>query len=226
MPECGDGIVNGTETCDGDCPTEEDCAALTTDACNPFTLQGFEALCSAECIQSEVVVCVGGDGCCPEGCDLFDADCTGTGEGGASSCGPGEIESCSGATCWDETELGNGECNTFLDCAETNFDGGDCLGGGTGGGLNNNPEDTDTECSDGADNDGDFLTDCDDPSCSDATPCVSQMSGGGGSCDPGEIESCSGATCWDETELGDGVCNTFLNCAQYNFDEGDCGIEL
>ena len=42
MPMCGDGIVNGDETCDGDCPTAADCDALTTDACNPYSLQGLD----------------------------------------------------------------------------------------------------------------------------------------------------------------------------------------
>ena len=108
------------------------------------------------------------------------------------------------------------------DCAETGFDGGDCSGGETGGGLNNNPEDTDSECSDGTDNDGDFLTDCEDPSCADAAPCVSGTGGGNGTCPAGEISSCSGATCWDESELGNGECNSFLDCAETNFDGGDC----
>ncbi|MBT3223790.1 MAG: hypothetical protein HN348_32375, partial [Proteobacteria bacterium] len=40
-------------------------------------------------------------------------------------------------------------------------------------------------------------------------------------CDSSEIEGCDGQ-CYPWWWLGDGICDWGLNCAQFNFDEGDC----
>ena len=157
MPICGDGILNGTEKCDGDCPTQDDCDLLTTDACMPYLLKGSANACSAECLPKEVITCSNDDGCCPASCEGFtgiDNDCDesgtggeageeeggetdgGTGEeggeeeggsGGDEECLPGEVKSCSGFTCVDETWIGDGSCDdSLLNCAANQFDGGDC----------------------------------------------------------------------------------------------------
>jgi hypothetical protein len=61
---CGNGVVEGNETCDGNCPTScNDGIACTTDV-----LTGSAANCSAACAHTPITACQGGDGCCPAGC--------------------------------------------------------------------------------------------------------------------------------------------------------------
>jgi MYXO-CTERM domain-containing protein len=82
---CNNGVVDPGETCDppGSCPTS--CAA-SADACMPNVLVGSAAGCTAKCVVEPVTGCVGGDGCCPMGCDATtDTDCAaapGAGGGG------------------------------------------------------------------------------------------------------------------------------------------------
>ena len=88
-PSCGNGVIDPLETCDppGSCPTScDDGNACTTD-----TLTGSAANCSAACSSVAITMCVGGDGCCPAGCNATsDSDCS-------PSCGNGVVES--GETC-------------------------------------------------------------------------------------------------------------------------------
>lgn len=71
--ECGDGITEGDELCDGDCPT--DCDDM--DACTADSLMGSAATCDAVCANDEITACnATSDGCCPAGCDItMDPDC-------------------------------------------------------------------------------------------------------------------------------------------------------
>ncbi len=83
QPACGNGVVEAGETCDplGSCPG--DCPAL---GCQLRTLQGA-GTCAAACVDDgEQTACVGGDLCCPAGCDATnDSDC-------AAGCGNGVVE--------------------------------------------------------------------------------------------------------------------------------------
>lgn len=55
--------------------------------------------------------------------------------GGLGSCLPDEVLDCNGVICVPARWIGDGDCDgLFLDCAQNNFDGGDCGGGGSGGG--------------------------------------------------------------------------------------------
>ena len=69
---CGNGQLDGMETCDGNCPTScNDNVACTTD-----TLIGSADNCNVQCIYDTVTVCQGGDGCCPANCSSQnDSDC-------------------------------------------------------------------------------------------------------------------------------------------------------
>jgi len=71
--ECGDGITEGDELCDGDCPS--DCE--DTDACTADSLMGAAATCDALCVNEPITACEAtSDGCCPAGCDIsMDPDC-------------------------------------------------------------------------------------------------------------------------------------------------------
>lgn len=71
-PVCGNGVVEGDERCDGDCPTS--CPDTT---CATRTLVGSASSCDARCQSSPVTACTSGDGCCPSGCSLpGDSDCS------------------------------------------------------------------------------------------------------------------------------------------------------
>ena len=83
--ECGNGVLEGNETCDPpeQCPTEETCNA--TMMCVRSTLAGDAKSCTAKCEQVTIVDCMAADGCCPMGCNFGnDEDCS-------KSCGDGVI---------------------------------------------------------------------------------------------------------------------------------------
>jgi cysteine-rich repeat protein len=92
-PKCGDGRLNGTETCDtaiaagqpGACPAT--CLAL--DACTPQVLSG--SACTTRCVPAPITQVGVEDACCPSGADATsDSDC-------ASVCGNNVVEP--GETC-------------------------------------------------------------------------------------------------------------------------------
>jgi hypothetical protein len=90
---CGNGIVEGVEVCDGECPT----ACDDGNPCTTDTLVGSAAQCSAKCTFKVVTAAKSGDGCCPSGANAnSDDDC-------AASCGNGVKES--GEAC-------DGDCPT------------------------------------------------------------------------------------------------------------------
>ncbi|MBU1218794.1 hypothetical protein KKF34_06725 [Myxococcota bacterium] len=69
---CGNGIVEETELCDGDCP--ELCA--DGDACTIDVMVGTSETCDATCTFTVKTACVDNDGCCPSECDTSnDSDC-------------------------------------------------------------------------------------------------------------------------------------------------------
>lgn len=74
---CNNGVVDPGELCDpgvaNSCPTS--CPA-PADACMPSRLLGTAAACSARCAVQPITACTPGDGCCPDGCEAEDTDCT------------------------------------------------------------------------------------------------------------------------------------------------------
>ncbi|MEM1029122.1 MAG: hypothetical protein AAGN82_02175 [Myxococcota bacterium] len=68
---CGNGIIDGDETCDGDCPT----SCVDGDRCTVDTVVGAAADCDLTCTALPVA-CGIQDGCCPPNCaDFQDFDC-------------------------------------------------------------------------------------------------------------------------------------------------------
>lgn len=78
-PVCGNGVVEGGETCDppSTCPTT---CPDDGDACTVETLAGGAATCNAACASAALTICSGktSDRCCPTGCTgSMDVDCPG-----------------------------------------------------------------------------------------------------------------------------------------------------
>ena len=79
---CGDGVVDGLETCDGDCPADCD----DDDPATRDILTGSAANCNVDCVHVPIRLCADGDGYCPDGCTwATDRDCD-------AECGNGLIE--------------------------------------------------------------------------------------------------------------------------------------
>jgi hypothetical protein len=153
-----------------------------------------------------------GDVDCDDSDCAFDPACN-----SSVNCQSGEVEDCIG-NCISSSWVGDGTCDENppyydLNCADLNYDGGDCSGGsgGTGGSGTALCTDTCSWASDGACDDGgtnssysvcSFGTDCAD--CGSRSPCE---------------DTCSYAndgTC-DDDELGTGFsCDRGTDCA-------DCG---
>ena len=88
-PSCGNGVVEGGETCDpaSSCPT----SCTDGNACTLDQMTGSSANCNVTCSHTSITTCVAGDGCCPAGCTAnTDSDCSPT-------CGNGVVEP--GETC-------------------------------------------------------------------------------------------------------------------------------
>ena len=80
---CGNGLVDGSETCDkaiapgqpGACPT----TCPPKSACTSYALIGDAGNCTAACVATTTTTCSGAlvsDGCCPTGCSVLnDGDC-------------------------------------------------------------------------------------------------------------------------------------------------------
>lgn len=87
---CGNGVKEGAETCDGNCPTSCD----DGDPCTTDTMTGTAAQCTANCTHAPVTAAKSGDKCCPAGANAnIDSDCK-------AICGNGVKESgemCDGA---------------------------------------------------------------------------------------------------------------------------------
>ncbi len=73
-PDCGNGVKEPGELCDGGCPTE----CTPSNSCETSTLQGDPAECLSQCAVATITACISFDGCCPAGCaDQDDTDCPG-----------------------------------------------------------------------------------------------------------------------------------------------------
>jgi hypothetical protein len=86
---CGNGVREGNEVCDGDCPPS--CPAV---GCQRRKLEGAAGTCNARCVDDgQITACTSGDGCCASGCtSVNDADCR-------CQCGNGVVESACGEKC-------------------------------------------------------------------------------------------------------------------------------
>jgi hypothetical protein len=81
---CGDGKIEGSEICDGNCPTVDKCPAMN--ACLAPVITGSAGTCDAHCDTDPITICAKGDGCCPSGCKHpEDDDCS-------KSCGDGVVD--------------------------------------------------------------------------------------------------------------------------------------
>ena len=215
ITECGDGVISGGETCDGDCPTV--CEDLT--ACVTSTLVGSADACTSECEVEVVSACVDGDGCCAQGCSAAtDSDCS-------STCGDGTVDA--GETCdgdCPESCVAPNACSTVLETGSAStcsiecafepitacVDGDGCCVPGCG------DSDCDTTCGDGVlvageTCDGDCPTSCDD-----GDACTSNELSG-------RAELCNAVCNFDpvtECVGGDGCCAP--GCTSANDDDCAC----
>ena len=125
-PVCGNGVVEGSETCDtaiktgaGKCPVLADCD--DSDVCTADSLDG--SLCTATCKNKPLTADpLKKDGCCPTGATyLTDADCS-------PSCGNGKLDS--GELCDPKISSGKGKCPVLADCDDNDTCTADSLSGG------------------------------------------------------------------------------------------------
>lgn len=74
-PQCGNGVVEPGETCDG----AAHCSSLCTDgdSCTYDNSMGSPETCDVMCLNDPISNCVDDDNCCPAGCDYYtnDDDC-------------------------------------------------------------------------------------------------------------------------------------------------------
>jgi hypothetical protein len=92
---CGDGVVEGTESCDRGITAGHQGACLGTcddgNACTVDVATGSTEGCTRTCSNHPIVACIADDGCCPAGCSAAsDRDC-------APVCNDGRIGA--GETC-------------------------------------------------------------------------------------------------------------------------------
>jgi len=222
-PSCGDGRISGDEGCDGNNLGPWSCGSLGygegTLACRPdcnFDISGCEI--TSSCGDGQVDAEEQCDGLnlknktCMDlafesgtlscfGVDHGDSACTFNTSGcvGGNPCGNGSIDT--GEDC-DVDNLNGKTCNDLgypdgqLSCrTDCRFDTNNCY--------------SDEICNDGADNDVDGLTDCEDPDCQSFCP---------GYCGDGIIQDGDGEDC-DLTNLN----NT--SCADWGFDSGSLSCD-
>jgi plastocyanin len=142
-----------------------------------------------------------GDTCdnCPEDCEVC-------------ICTDGMVNGCDGV-CISEASIGNGFCDTGLDCDEFNTDGGDCLVC---------PEGEVASCI-GTCMDASRLG---DGTCDVDLQCLKLNFDEGDCealCSQNQVVNCDNG-CTSATWPGDGICDAMLNCEEWDYDEGDCPI--
>jgi hypothetical protein len=206
---CGDGVTEGPEACDGNCPTN----CNDGDACTTDSLNGSAASCSAECRFEPITTCQDGDGCCAPGCDgSNDDDCA-----PVEMCGNGQIDA--GETCDGDCPT---SCNDGVACTT------DSLVGSAASCNAQCSYDPITVCQDG---DGCCPTGCsfdndDDCACEPRTcasvgaECGTIDDGCGGTvtCSDtcGNNEYCSGTSCVVQDTVGE-PCGDYPDCGSaYN----------
>ncbi len=209
---CTDGICKpwvGCEQVPNTAPCDDGDPCTGNDVCALRKCSGTPV---AECAET----C--GNDFCDEGEDCLNCavDCSPCATG---LCGDDEVENCEGG-CSAETEVGDGTCQSALDCAETGFDGGDCV----------DPEPTGT-CSElevevcdgscvGANVFAEMLINA---TCDEALNCstydfdMGECVGGGGDCEASDFICADGDGCVSVTS----VCDGDWDCADGS-DEAGC----
>lgn len=82
---CGNGVTEGPEVCDGDCPTNCE-EPPVCDSVGEYVLVGEPGLCNVACLPADLRECET-DGCCPEYCNYTtDDDCDVITGGVGSAC--------------------------------------------------------------------------------------------------------------------------------------------
>ncbi len=208
--ECGQGQAcqaGACLACEADCwgkaCGDDGCGGSCGDCDAGTTCQGNACVCAPDCAGVE---------CGDDGCGGSCGDC-----GFGESCQDGAcvacVPSCGGKACGDDGCGGScGDCGPGMVCS-----GSQCVSQGSSCvGYCGSAAPDYCYCDDGCMQYGDCCPDvCD--ACPNAAGC-----GGGGGCDPGEIEDCYG-TCAPEYSLGDGWCDENFNCDMFMYDYGDCG---
>lgn len=116
--QCGNGMIEGGELCDGDCPT----SCGDGDTCTRDVLSGDASTCNAQCSYPTISSCTNDDGCCPPGCTAqTDNDC---------ACNPTTSCAAQGAECgsiFDGCQMvgcggcsGGETCNSNTNACELN----------------------------------------------------------------------------------------------------------
>jgi hypothetical protein len=220
-PTCGNGVIDGDEMCDGNCPT-----ACPTIACQQRTLMGAAATCDAHCVNAETIaMCANGDGCCPLSCNANnDNDCP-------AFCGNGIVET---------NELCDGTCATScpaLGCQQRTLSGAatmcnaQCTNGATTTACANNDGCCPPGCTAANDNncsaacgDGVLQTpEVCDGNCPTACPALGcqlrTLSGTAATCDARCVQSGTITRC----ASNDGCCPAGCNAANDNDCTPTCG---
>ena len=206
---CDDGNNMSGDGCSADCLSNESCGNGIVDSGEQCDDGGESASCDDDCTT---VSC--GDGnvnstageICDDGGESTscDDDCT------TVSCGDGNVNSTAGEQCDDggESASCDDDCTT-VSCGDGNVNstaGETCDGGtacilliclcpeGMGPDSSGGCQPSSTTCSDGVDNDGDGLTDCDDSDCFGPS-CVEV-------CDDGVDNDGDGDTDCDDEDCG------------------------
>ena len=215
-PACEDGYQLGCDgvTCyliswigDGICDAGYDCLE--------FQYDGGDCVEASDSCEGNCGVYDGEAACqCDAAC--FDAgDCC---EDICDTCAADFVDECCVPDCAD------------LECGDDGCGGscGDCAPGETcTDGVCEPPPQTSCDGNCGI-YDADGLCQC-DSSCFEAGDCcddVCDFCAGdypddcAGGCDPDQVLGCDGQ-CWPAFWLGDGICDTGLNCAEHNLDDGD-----
>ena len=210
------------------CDEELNCATFDYDtgACIGGPECGAsDFICADGACISSTLLCDGADDC-DDGSD--EANCAEPG-----TCEEGKALGCTG-TCYTAAWFGDGTCDSFLDCAETGWDAGDCTETPTGDddpGVTCDPGKTlvcaGTYCLDES-----WLGDgmCDQPmDCAatgyDGGDCEEDTGSGPDSeleCPEDKEPNCSGSYCYNSVWIGDGTCDSFFDCASTGYDGGDC----
>ncbi len=227
---CGDGVVNGTETCDnaiamgdaGSCPVS--CPAIA-EACTTAIIIGDASDCSAVCEGTTISTCVDDDGCCPPACSSADDnDC-------GEVCGNGVVEGAEicdgdcpancddGNLCTEDVLTGSpGTCDAV--CANSPItacmDGDNCCPAGCDP---TNDAECNAVCGNGMTEPGESCDgDC-AASCDDSNACTTDtMNGTAATCDVtcnnAPIMACTG---------GDGCCPANCNVTNDSDCSATCG---
>ncbi len=205
--EAGCGVICQdwqVENCDGSCSSASwlgDGACDSALDCEAMGWDDGDCLCAADEYECDSGQCVPATAVCDGFWTCWDGDDE---DGCGLICQSYEVENCDGS-CTQASWLGDNDCDAALDCEATGWDDGDCVCG-----VN------DFVCAGG---------DCVAPSavCDGGWDCPAgdDEIGCGVICESWQVENCDG-WCSSASWLGDGTCNSSLDCEATGWDGGDC----